>query len=771
MLFMRINFQNNVTFNNKLKYNATKPAFTSNPIIKTFDTGLYPKPLIGNTTQILARFCNDINGFNDKIFGKTMELINKNYNKNTVINLVKSPKFKDLNEFNTEKIDKIIDFWKKNPQYSNLKLETVTALCAYENLDNKDVDNLSCEEAHNLRDFLIDENSALFNNNELEERITSPLLPKNSEEYCSILNKLSLKSVKEPEKISEEIKLNYYNAMNTLEYGSFKNADLKNNFSLNLSYTRENFINDFIEEIKPFCQNSRQKISNYFGLSFKTREDGTIQTDGYPRNNKEIIENLSIEEQKAIGNLRQKVEKFNNNKITLNNENKEIEAALNNIIKAFPEFLMTIGKKQHKTHSYTVDIHTLNVLQEVMKNPDYSILSDKDKKIMQMAVLLHDITKIERKVDKTHPAQSAYDAYNIISKMDLPEKDRIKIYELIKTHDWLEKCNKYGTSDEQKIEAKKSTAFDLRKGNIFEMSKILTKADLKSVKSNGEFYDKYKNELELASLEIDNYIKQIKSTSIYLPQTTIPKASELKLDGKIVSDETWDGITNRVVKIHCKQDLSKSGFAQGTKSSNFNFIAHAIDDEAESTNIDTEVLDIIKNIDSNSVISASYVNVGLKNYELFKNQGFIMNVPSEEIHAAYNDDLDSGFKKNTDTIKNEYLFQDNKVDGRSLVSTLYKASIKMTDEEYIKWFDKVKDIPSEKIVNSEYGDNVKTVQKAFFADGYNSYHGNYNEILISHPKITGLFIVDGYLCQLPKAARKYAQDNDLPVISLETMED
>ena len=42
---------------------------------------------------------------------------------------------------------------------------------------------------------------------------------------------------------------------------------------------------------------------------------------------------------------------------------------LNDITKAFPELYTIIGKGQHKTHSYDVGIHTLNVLQDVMKNP------------------------------------------------------------------------------------------------------------------------------------------------------------------------------------------------------------------------------------------------------------------------------------------------------------------------------------------------------------------------------------------------------------------
>ena len=62
---------------------------------------------------------------------------------------------------------------------------------------------------------------------------------------------------------------------------------------------------------------------------------------------------------------------------------------------------------------------------------------------------MHDFTKTEGIVDKLHPVESAFDAYYILKKFDLTEDEQLKVYELIKSHDWLEKLNKASDKPEK----------------------------------------------------------------------------------------------------------------------------------------------------------------------------------------------------------------------------------------------------------------------------------------------------------------------------------
>ena len=56
------------------------------------------------------------------------------------------------------------------------------------------------------------------------------------------------------------------------------------------------------------------------------------------------------------------VKRFSKDNEVIVKNNKTLTGYLNIVIKALPEFLTLIGKVQHKTHSYSVDVHTLKGL-------------------------------------------------------------------------------------------------------------------------------------------------------------------------------------------------------------------------------------------------------------------------------------------------------------------------------------------------------------------------------------------------------------------------
>lgn len=175
-----------------------------------------------------------------------------------------------------------------------------------------------------------------------------------------------------------------------------------------------------------------------------------------------------------------------------------------NLLKMFKSLSETIpgyssiyGRKQHDTHKYTLDVHTFKVLKECVNNPEYAKLSDNDKLVLQMAVLLHDIAKPPFLNDRQHPEKSAIMAENILSKLTFPKEINDRIVNLVKNHNWYEHYNngRIGYKDVLKKPLKKED---------FNLMAIISQGDTKSV--NDWFYGEYCYNLPNAILDIKSHI-------------------------------------------------------------------------------------------------------------------------------------------------------------------------------------------------------------------------------------------------------------------------
>lgn len=299
--------------------------------------------------------------------------------------------------------------------------------------------------------------------------------------------------------IDKNIKLDFYRAIEEMEKpdSAFLSANLEvDDFKLELKYPREQFIADIKRLLSSYEQDKQTDITSFFGFVLD-EQDGLCTLKGYPS-----VTNI---QQEDLSNISAKVYNYvksfcNENEVVVK-DNYRLSVCFNAITKAFPEFLTTIGKLQHKTHSYSVDVHTLKVLQGVMQNPKYQTLTNEDKRVLQIAVLMHDITKKEGEIDKSHPACSAKDAAFILNKFDISQEVKNRICLIIRNHDWLERYNKGQTSAQEFAQI-------LKDGNNFLMECILAEADLKAVQRGGAFYEKYSPVLNTGYEEIKNLINK-----------------------------------------------------------------------------------------------------------------------------------------------------------------------------------------------------------------------------------------------------------------------
>lgn len=626
--------------------------------------------------------------------------------------------------------------------------------------DKDSISDFNINEKRELLNLFIKYNNNMFGDEFKSLNSDLHFLPKDSKEYCKKLQDISNSLGSNHKPISEHTKTNFYNTLNRIERpnSEFMRTDFdKPELKLDLEYSREDFIKNVSEKLSDLSQKDRQKVMSYYGFELKDQE-GNLTMNGYPVNNYKSADmsDFSFSTAMGIETIKSDVIRFSEqNKIKPNGDiSQSLADDLNNIIKVFPEFLTVVGKTNDAKHDLSIDVDTLATLQNVMKHPDYQKLSDEEKQILQISTLLKDLTKLEGHEDKTHPQFSAFDAYNIVEKLDLPREKRLQVYELIKNHEFL---------DEYRQNVSRDYAFNLRQGNSFLMETILVDAGLKSRED--------KEKLNKAKADITPLIDSIQKTGIILPQTKIPKANELKVNNTTVNDvETYNSqgkkIKNKVIKLEPNMNLKDIGFSEDIKSEDLNVLVHGLSVEEQSA-----TLQVLGKPDSDALLSSSYVNYGKGNYHVFRQYGFVLDVASDDINAAYYRDFGSGYGKSLNNLKSDYLFDGYRKEMRNYISDKIKQELNLSDEEYKELYPKI----SNKSI-TELDEEFPEVAAAYrniinsMEEGKRSHGREYNEMLVSRPQIQGIFYQgtkDGSefkIEDVPEFLREYAEEHNVPII-------
>lgn len=683
-------------------------------------------------------------------------------------NVLKKLEIQDISDLlrvkdkNSVEISKILNNTPKNI-LKKLEAEDLPVYVVYNEyygIDN--IHQLSIEQKRVLLRKLVSTNSSTF----ASGKSVSKILPSNQREYCALMDKLAKSIGVDTKQLSKAEILSFNKTIKELAE-TIGSVDF-NKATFELNFSRQDFIAEVEKKTAKLSDKEKIEVLDYFGFEIK---DGKLI--GYPINiddNGRLNEISSPKVKKVITKVKDTVERFTSkdNKVTIKGASKEFNDSVNKLFESFPELKTMIQKAQHETHAFTLDIHVFKVLQNVCTNPKFKELSDDDKKVLEIASLLHDITKAEGLRDYMHPIESAFDAYYIIQKLNLPEGQQLKVYELIKTHNWLQQLNNPKNKDIIENIAQ-DIAFDSRHTNTFEMAKILCEADLKSVRKDASFFNSHKKNLQEMSAKVDGYIKQLHESQIVLPQTKIPKASEV-ING---TEKTADGISNVVIYMNSADpDLSKYGFSAGTTKENWTALVHALERPEQMSKFDTFSV-----IDTEALLSTSFINPD--EYKVFRKQGLILDVNFNDIHAGYEMDFGTGYGKTLDILKEDYLFhgkrksltekdlwRSDRSEYRTFISNKIREKMHLTPEEYYKRLEKIQDcksITDIEAVDKELADGLLNVFKNMHA-GKRRFGRAYNEMLVSRPKIQGVFAYDKSYEDIPVFLRKYASDNNLPII-------
>ncbi len=320
------------------------------------------------------------------------------------------------------------------------------------------------------------------------ESFSSPVNPEYYHKLCSINQKRILST-------SNTIRDTLFQTFDDIsnQISDFCKMKIKNsNFRFNLKYPRDKFMSDVYVAVKNLSASERQIVWNYFG--FEVSKDSLLKMSGFPSMPENSYTDLNGNINEAIKALEPLVDEFvNHNEIVPDGENVTEKAAgdINVILNSFPELYSIIGKKQHYSHDFTLDVHTFAVLQECIKNPDFEKLNISEKRILMLAAIFHDIEKAENIPDSKHPAKSANSSVLLLDRINASDVEKDNVYRLIKNHNLLEQCNKADVKTKQRM--LNYYASELKNEKLLEMEKILTKSDLLSTKENNKSFYKYQD--------------------------------------------------------------------------------------------------------------------------------------------------------------------------------------------------------------------------------------------------------------------------------------
>lgn len=547
---------------------------------------------------------------------------------------------------------------------------------------------------------------------------------------------------------------------------------------LPLKYSRKDFMNNVEDILNDLPTQDRVEILSHYGIE-NDNFDGLLNNRPF-----EDLSGYSPEFINAAKKVQSEIDKF-----TTKNEvdipDKEVKEILDGLIKGLPEFTSIVGKQQHRTHAYSVDIHMLKVLQDAMNNPAYSKLSDKSKTVLKFAAILHDVGKAAGVIDSNHFRTSANYMSSILDKFNLPTEMKHQIIDAVDNHHW------FGDFNTDKLSAQDVAAKCRRSGDL-DVYKILAKADLANVSSTFHYrvtgtsnkaeYDAF---IDKKMSEVDVEIKKMNSNAPVVFDSKILNGGKKFPTKKVVKDGVEYNV--RVLNLADLPEgmpLEKYGFVSGTTKENATFGVHFSDSLKES--YDVIMSDSRRLAQGHPIFSYMLLKWG--HAGRISQEGLIFNVDNSNTVIASSVNSVSGFKKNLREHSSPFFNDGSMVaNERAKISNLIRehlsenAGVKLSRDEYAELFDKY--LKTKKHI-SQIKEDVKIGDKVIKANDlktaiekaqetlftYNksnevdgSFDGN-NEMTTVDPVPVGLYSTKFRIEDCSPELLKMAEEEGLPII-------
>lgn len=558
------------------------------------------------------------------------------------------------------------------------------------------------------------------------------------------------------------------NILKTFDFAKYEKQGIP------LKYSREDFTKNIENLVKDLSTEEQAIVLEHFGLI-----RGEAGFDGLPNNKPLTGENISPQVLEVAQKVQAEVENFTSRN-EVNTGDPTVDKVFNGLIEGLPEFTSVVGKVQHGTHAYSVDIHTLKVLQSAMNNPIYETLTDKDKTILKFAALCHDFGKKGGVVDQGHAAISAEYISAILEKFPFPQSMKDRMIDIVDNHHWFEAYN-----------TGKATAEDVavrcRRPQDFAIYEILAKADFENV--NKDFHISHSEGVKTQA-EFDTFMQKKMEAIDDVLNLMYSKAN-------LVFDTQFAGNGNKFPKqtiningeptelkvlnlsnLKDKDSLQQYGFSTGVTKDSARFTVHMTE---PTTGALQSVITLTQNSLNQSAWSTSLIKTSNNRTYWNRKFGFVLDTDLANISEAYYSNTSSGGHKNLQDFE-RILFNQTGEERTyvkdNFVKAMSKKGVDLTDKEYAqlskyllskKYTTQItKDIKiGDKVIKAK--DLVACIEKARDAlfEGGNIH----SEIVSLNPRVKGLIAKVEKLEDCPEEFLQIARDNNLPIILMKPEKD
>lgn len=558
------------------------------------------------------------------------------------------------------------------------------------------------------------------------------------------------------------------NVLKTFDFAKYEKQGIP------LKYSREEFTKNIENLVKDLSTEEQAIVLEHFGLI-----KGEAGFDGLPNNKPLTGENISPQVLEVAQKVQAEVENYTSRN-EVNTGDPTADKVFNGLIEGLPEFTSVVGKVQHGTHAYSVDIHTLKVLQSAMNNPIYETLTDKDKTILKFAALCHDFGKKGGVVDQGHAAISAEYISAILEKFPFPQSMKDRMIDIVDNHHWFEAYN-----------TGKATAEDVavrcRRPQDFAIYEILAKADFENV--NKDFHISHSEGVKTQA-EFDTFMQK--------KMEAIDDALNLMYSkANLVFDTQFTGNGNKFPKqtiningeptelkvlnlsnLKDKDSLEQFGFSTGVTKDSARFTVHMTEPTIGSMQ---SVITLTQNSLNQSAWSTSLIKTSNNRTYWNKKFGFVLDTDLANISEAYYSNTSSGGHKNLQDFE-RILFNQTGEERTyvkdNFVKAMSKKGVDLTDKEYAqiskyllskKYTTQItKDIKiGDKVIKAK--DLVACIEKARDAlfEGGNIH----SEIVSLNPRVKGLIAKVEKLEDCPEEFLQIAKEYNLPIILMKPEKD
>lgn len=190
-----------------------------------------------------------------------------------------------------------------------------------------------------------------------------------------------------------------------------------------------------------------------------------------------------------------------------------------------------VGRPQHGGHEFPIDVHSIQVVENVRQQPEFAMLTEKDQVNVLWAALLHDVGKQAGRADPGHEYVSANLGWGVLTSLGYSAARTQRIVNLITRH--REASFDPGLKGSERLkhpEALDDLATFYRHPSSAAQLRILNESDIRAINSSQSYWkEDVAKELDSVRALIANRGQELNHHSLPLLTTHLPRGFRLQV--------------------------------------------------------------------------------------------------------------------------------------------------------------------------------------------------------------------------------------------------